>query len=129
MTDTEIEAALQGRLATLTGVELVYENQIAGPARPYIAVEHVPTNITNPALSGATDISRGYMALTIITGENQFVTESRALAEQIKTLFPYGLKFAAGDGVVTINRPVQRIKGYPQDAEYRMPVRVFYAAS
>lgn len=129
MTDTEIEAALQARLATLEGVELVYENRIAGPARPFIAVEHVPTDISNPALSGATDISRGYMALTIVTNENQFVTEVRAIAEQIKVLFPYGLKIAAGDGVVTIKRPVQRMKGYPQGSEYRMPVRVFYAAS
>lgn len=129
MKETDIEAALQTRLAMANGATVVYENSPAIPERPFLFVEHVPTEQTDDTLAGGHKVSTGFMAVTIVIADGEFVTEARQIADQIEAVFPYGLKLAITGGTVTVNRPLQRLKGFQQASDYRMQVRVAYQAT
>ena len=133
MTDTDVEFALQARLAQITvdfpELTIVYENKISNPPRPYLYVEHVPTGQTDPTLTGGHKTSAGFMAVSIVIGQDQFVTDARRITDAIEALFPYPTLISLTDGKVTIDRPVRRIKGYQSGMDYLMPLNIYYQAN
>lgn len=129
MNDTDIQQALQTRLANAAIATVVYENQDANPARPFLFVQHVPAQADDPALAGGGERYSGFMAVTVVTKEGELVTPANTLAEQVRLLFPKGLRLPAGDGNVTISQAMQRLAGFQDVLDYRLPLRIPYVAA
>lgn len=129
MNETDIQQALQTRLADADIAPVVYENQDANPARPFLFVQHVPGEANDPALAGGGERYSGFMAVTVVIAESQFVTRANTLAEQVRLLFPKGLRLPAGGGNVTISQAMQRFAGFQDVLDYRLPLRIPYVAA
>ena len=129
MNELAISHALQQRLVTAAIATVVFENQDANPARPFLFVQHVPTERLDDTLAGGQLISRGFMSVTAVTTEGAFASQAMALLDQVAALFPKGLRLPILNGLITIPRPVAILPGFQDVADYRRVCQVFYDAS
>ena len=130
MTEQEISNALQQRLVTAALATVVFENQDANPARPFLFVQHVPAERIDETIAGGHTISRGFMSVTAVIDEGAFATGAMMLLDQVAALFPKGLRLPlASGGVLTISQPVRIMPGFQDVADYRRVAQVFYDAS
>ena len=128
MTPVEIENALGQRLAAMGGATIVWPNQDANPARPFILFQHVPVLRTDRTLDGVGETATGYVTATVVAERDGFATAANTLAGQVMAQFPYGLALAMGVGAITINKPPEVLPGYPDGPDWRTPVRISYVA-
>ena len=129
MNELAISHALQQRLVTAAIATVVFENQDANPARPFLFVQHVPTERVDGTLAGGQLISRGFMSVTAVTAEGAFASQAMGLLDQVAALFPKGLRLSVLNGLITIPRPVSMLAGFQDVADYRRVAQVFYDAS
>jgi hypothetical protein len=129
MNELAISNALQQRLVTAAIATVVFENQDANPERPFLFVQHVPTERIDLTIAGGQVISRGFMSVTAVTDEGAFASDAMALLDQVSALFPKGLRLSITGGVITIPRPVWILPGFQDVADYRRVAQVFYDAS
>ncbi|MDZ7906186.1 MAG: phage tail terminator-like protein, partial [Cypionkella sp.] len=104
MNETIIAHALQQRLVTANLAPVVFENQNATPARPFLYVQHVPSERIDTAIAGGDVKSRGFMAVTVVIAEGSFATAAMALCDQIDALFPKALRMPIAGGLAIRNR-------------------------
>jgi len=131
MTPVEIEKALGQRLVGMANVPMiVWPNQDANPARPFLLFQHVPVTRIDATLDGAGEMARGYALITVVTDRNvdTFATPANTLAGQIMAQFEYGLRLTMATGQITINKPPEALAGYRDGPDWRAPVRVDYVA-
>jgi hypothetical protein len=130
MTELAISHALQQRLVTAAIGTVVFENQDANPARPFLFVQHVPTERIDLSLAGGQLISRGFMSVTAVIDEGAFATGAMTLLDQVAAQFPKGLRLPLdGGGVLTIPQPPRILPGFQDLSDYRRVVQVFYDAT
>ena len=123
----EIEEAVGRRLSTANIAPIVWPNKASAPAKPYLAVQHVPTENENRSLNGTGgEVQRGYFIITVVAPSNTFATVANGKANDVKTRFPMGLALDAGTRKLRIWRPAQMLPGFADDADWRQPVRVDY---
>lgn len=129
MTPADIENALGQRLAATVGIPaIVWPNQDADPARPFILFQHVPVSRNDATLEGVGETARGYVTATIVTARNVFSSLGNALAATVMAQFPYGLELTMTVGKITINKPPEVLPGYRDGPDWRLPVRISYVA-
>ena len=130
MSELAISKALQQRLVAAAIGTVVFENQDANPARPFLFVQHVPTERIDVTIAGGQMISRGFMSVTVVTDEGSFATGGMALIDAVSAQFPKGLRLPLeGGGVLTIPQPPRILPGFQDLADYRRVVQVFYDAT
>lgn len=129
MTPVEIENALGQQLAAMSGAPtIVWPNQDANPARPFILFQHVPVTRTDATLDGVGETARGYVLATVVAARDGFATAANTLAAQIMAQFPYGLRLAMTVGEITISKPPEALAGYRDGPDWRVPTRIDYVA-
>lgn len=122
-----IETAFGQRLAAPEIAPIVWANKAASPAKPYAAVQHVPTTRDAPAIAGnGAILIRGYFMVTVVTEVNTFATLAADLAEQIAARFPMALRLTVEGRVMQITRPAQILPAFMDEADWRQPVRIDY---
>lgn len=123
MTPAEILNALGQRLAGMTDCpQIVWENKSTVPASlPYLTAAVVPGVTADRSLSGGAEWSDGTFVVVVVSELNKFTTAANILAANIKARFPYGLRPTAG---LIIPAPPRVVKGYPTDADWRVPVQI-----
>ena len=129
MNEQAISNALQQRLVAANIATVVFENQNANPARPFLFVQHNPTERIDLSLAGGQLISRGFMAVTAVIDEGAFATGAMTLLDQVAVLFPKALRLTISGGVITIPQPPRILPGFQDVADYRRVIQVFYDAS
>jgi hypothetical protein len=129
MNELAISHALQQRLVDAEIGTVVFENQNANPARPFLFVQHVPTERLDQTIAGGQLISRGFMSVTAVIDEGVFATGAMTLLDQVAVLFPKGLRLTISGGVITIPQPPRILPGFQDVADYRRVIQVFYDAS
>ncbi|MDZ7906420.1 MAG: phage tail terminator-like protein [Cypionkella sp.] len=129
MNEKDIAHALQQRLVTANLAPVVFENQNANPQRPFIYVQHVPSERVDLAIAGGQVISRGFMAATVVIAEGSFTTPALGLVDAISALFPKALRLTITGGVITIPAPCRILPGFQDGSDYRVVVQVPYDAS
>lgn len=130
MRATDISNALAERLATGAGLPtVVWENQDTMPPNlPYLVFDNVRTGSRDAALSGGARVDEGYLMITVVAAQNQFATPATNIADDVAERFAYGLRLAFDGGHVLITRPPTVMRGYPDEADFRVPVRIDYQA-
>lgn len=122
-----IEEAFGRHLSSPTIAPIVWPNKAAEPAKPYLAVQHVPVARDSRAIAGNGGmVERGYFTITVVAASNTFTTAANGKADEVAARFPMGLKLACGPRFLRIARPPQMLTGYPDEADWRQPVRVDY---
>lgn len=126
---TEIETAFGQRLTGISPApSVVWPNKFPAtlPARPFLAVQHVPTSNDSLALSGGGEVQRGYFTVTVVIARDIFTTPANTLAAAIKARFPKGLTLTAGTRKMRVWRPAQMLPGFVDGSDWRLPVRIDY---
>lgn len=124
---TAIETAFGQRIAMPEILPIVWPNRAVSPEKPYIAVQHVPTTRSAPAISGTGAIvARGYFVATVIAETNTFATEASGKADEIAARFPMGLRLTVDGRVMQIVQPAQFLAALRDGADWRQPVRIEY---
>jgi hypothetical protein len=130
MTEKEISEALCRRLVEELPLRTVLlENRDSLPARPYVVVELVRVGKTDSTLNGGKAIHRGFLQATVVSKLDVFAGEGLEIAEEVAAVFPYALRFSAGDGQVVIWKPPQVEQSFRDGPDWRTPIRVDYEAS
>ncbi|MCF6371050.1 phage tail terminator-like protein [Rhizobium halophilum] len=128
--ETDIENALK---AIIGGAGLswpvAWPNQNAPGAKPYIVFGIVRVNRRDDTHEGVMTISRGQLLLTVVMGEGISTKTANEKADQIAALFPTGRRLPVMGGQIVILKPADILEGFPQDGDWRVPVRVDYEAS
>ena len=123
MTPAQIVRAFGERLMTLPDAPaIVWEDQDANPARPVLSVQHVPAIRQERGLAGGALWQTGYFVVTVHTTKGGLANEAHGIAAAILAHFPRALKL---DGL-TITGARLASAGYPDGADWRLPVRVDY---
>ncbi|MBK9073322.1 MAG: hypothetical protein IPL79_20330 [Myxococcales bacterium] len=128
----------EAAIAQILGTELlkisspaprvVWDNQDASPARPYLQVQMVPVSRQSPGLAGGGVIARGFMQVTVVASAGGFATAALALAQDVADQFPKALRLAGTGGVVTITEAARIMPGYTDGTDWRIPVQADYFA-
>lgn len=127
ITPNEIETAIGQHLRDgLPGRTIVWPNQDANPARPFVTFDHVPVSRTDDTWAGGNIITRGSVMITVVTDRDQFTTEANNIAAEIFNLFPYTLSIITENGLIIVNKPPEVEQGYRDGADWRLPIRVDY---
>lgn len=124
-----IEAAFGQRLTGITPAPtVVWPNKFPAtmPPRPFLSVQHVPTENESRALNGGGEVQRGYFMVTVVAERDKFTTQANTLADAVKARLPKGLTLAAGTRKMRVWRPAQMVAGFVDGSDWRQPVRVDY---
>ena len=123
MTPQEIVTAFGQRLEAMPMVPpIVWEDQDADPARPCLSVQHVPVTREEVDIAGGGLWQTGYFVVTVMTERGGLAQEPHAIAAAILARFPKATRL--GGLVVTGARLASA--GYPDGADWRLPVRIDY---
>ena len=126
MTPTQIIGAFRARLLTLPNAPaIVWEDEHADPARPYLAVQHVPASRVEPGMAGGGAYTTGYFAVTVVTARGQQSHPAHAIAAGIIAHFPKALPL----GRLRITGARLANPGFTDGTDYRLPVRIDYIAT
>lgn len=127
--ETDIQAALEARLASIEGLpRIVLENEDDDGTRPFVVVEHVILPPLDSTLNGDATRQRGYMQASVVSDQRQLSNWARRKAEDIRAAFPMADFLPVTGGEVSIHRPPHIMQGYPDGAEWRQPIQIFYEA-
>lgn len=132
VTISGIENALNGAVEALLGSidqisEAAWQNRTADPARPFIMFQHVPTGWTDITVSGGATVAAGFCTITVVIEGNQFTGPANVIADQIIADFPMGRRIDIGGGSkLVITKPIDPQLGFPDGADWRMPLRLDY---
>jgi hypothetical protein len=115
-------------LVTTPGIgRVVSENKDAPPDPPYVRVENVPVIRVDKSLKGGSQRATGYLSISSITQLNRFTTAGLAIFDLVNARFAARLILPFDGGKIIIG-DVYSIKGYPDGAGWRQPMRVNYSA-
>ena len=124
----QIEIALYQHLAGMLGVPpIAWPKKDANPVRPFLAVDHIPGSRDDPTLDGTGETVIGQLHVSVVVGENQFVTSANALADRVMARFAYKTRISFASGVALVTKPPEVLAGYKDGPDFRVPVRVDYA--
>lgn len=128
--ETDIENALKAVVGNAgLGWSIAWPNQNAPGSKPYVVFGMVRVNRRDDTLDGVQTISRGQLLLTVVTGEGISTRTANEKADQIAALFPKGRRIPVTGGEIIFIKPADILEGFPQDGDWRMPVRADYEAS
>ena len=126
MTPAQILQAFGQRLETLPQAPtIVWPDQDANPARPYLTVQHVPAIRDFPDLAGRVLWQTGYFSVVIVMSAGDFAGQANTIAGAIMEHFPKTLRF--GGLLITGSRLAA--PGYTDGTDYRLPVRIDYTVT
>ena len=134
MNEADIENAIGKHLSDAAlGYDIAWPNRdvAAGQARPYLVFQMVRTGRTSPVLKGgaAKVYSDGFAMISVVAQTDKFATAANRIADTVAALVPAGQQIAVtGGGTMTISKPAEILQGYPDDVNWRVPVRVTYRA-
>lgn len=127
MTEQEIENAIGQHLEAMANCPPVaWPNQDFTPNGNYIEFRHVPGERFDDTIDAIGAIQTGIVLLTAVTASGGFASAANAIAAQIATRFPKGLRLAAGDATVLIQAPANPGTAFQDGAYFRKPVSVRY---
>lgn len=109
---------------------VLLENRDGIPAKPYLTVEVAPTSRTNPTTDASPEalVSSGKVYVTVVDLAGGFAKGSRQIADEVVTLFPYGLRISLTGGRLLIRKPADVLQGYRDGPDWRVPVVIDYGA-
>lgn len=128
--ETDIETAIK---ATIDGAGLswpiAWPNQEFNGDKPYITVSMVRVSRRDDTLNGENTISLGRVIGTIVVRKGSSTRAANQKADQFAALFPMGKTIAVPGGQIVFTKPADIQEGFPQDADWRVPVIAQYEAS
>ena len=125
--ETDIQAALEARLASIEGLpRIVLENEDDDGPRPFVVVGHVILLPLDSTLNGDAIMQRGYMQASVVSDRGQLSHWARRKAEDIRAAFPMADFLSVAGGEISIQRPPHIMQGYPDGAAWRQPIQIFY---
>jgi hypothetical protein len=127
MTFDQIETALGQHLAAMPSCPpIAWPNKDANPARPFLAVQHVPTLRAARQIQGNGYIGEGFMMVTVVAARDTFAGPASVIAQALINRFPQGLRLLAGAGRVLIHKPAEPMPAFRDGPDWRQPVRIAY---
>ena len=131
MKTADIRNALKARLA---GGSLApgaaWPNVDYAGARPYFAVSTETIEREGGTLKGDEVLSEtGQFNVVIVVDQGGGEDDALDFADAVAALFPEGHRIPITGGEIIITRPADIRGGYPDDADYRVPVIVRYRAT
>jgi hypothetical protein len=129
MKTADVTKALMARLdiAPALANSIVYPNEeVSGPAKPYLVFDDVPTLTGNNTLASGAGWGEGYLMVTVVSQLNQYDVSAKEIGDLIAERFAYGLRLGFDNGHITITRPPFVMRGFPDDTSWRTPVRINY---
>ena len=133
MKSKTIRNALKARLAGgAIGPSRAHPNVTHSGKRPYFAISTEVFGREGGTLKGDEVLSEtGQFNVIVVIDQNAKGGENSALdyADAVAALFPEGHRMAITGGEIVITRPADIRGGYPDDADYRVPVTVRYRAT
>jgi hypothetical protein len=128
--EADIANALGQRLAAAPSLgTIAWPNDGTTPTAPYLVFDHVPVSRVDRTLAGGGEIAEGYVMIGVVAALNEFATPANVIADAIAARFPYALRLSFTGGTIVITQPPVILRGYPDDANWRVPVRINYRAS
>jgi hypothetical protein len=128
--EADIELALfaeiEGAAFTLP---IWFPNQDAPGEKPYIVVQIVRVNRRDDTLNGENTISLGRVIGTIVTPTGKGSKEATRHADAFAELFPMGKAIPVTGGQIVFTKPADIQEGFPDGADWRVPVIAQYEAS
>jgi hypothetical protein len=101
-----------------------------GPvARPYFEVSFAVSNRVGAALAGGLVRETGTMVVVVCVPQGDGETAANNIADAVSDLFPQAMRIVIPGGLVTIQQPPSIEGGYPDDNNWRVPVKIRYTAS
>lgn len=129
-TETDIETAIKAVISSAGLVwPIAWPNQDAPGSKPYIAVSFVRVNRRDDTLNGENTISLGRVIGTIVTAKGISTRIPNEKADAFAALFPMGRTISVTGGRIVFTKPSDIQEGFPQDADWRVPVIAQYEAS
>lgn len=126
MQQTSVAEAFNAHLATLPNApRIVWENQDADVAPPYLQVEHIRSQPSRYTLDGWHEYT-GRMQVTVVVPAGTYTAQANALAEAVAAHFAADTSIPVGDGVIRIPEAPWIVDGLQDGARYRIPVQVRY---
>lgn len=126
MTDQEIFALFKARLVNADlGLTIVEPNDDSFPVKPYFVVDLSVVNRTNRCLSGGTEQAMGVCQITLVSETGEGDSTSRAKAQEVIAIFPYGLRMGSE---VLVDQPTKAQNGYRDGSDWRTPVMINFLA-
>lgn len=127
MTFNDIESALGQRLAGMSEAPpIAWPNADFTPNGAYLEFRHSPTDRIDETYDSAGARQIGIALITVVETSGGFTGNANALAQQVASRFPKGLRMSAGDGTVLIYAPSAPTTGFQDGAYWRQPVSVRY---
>jgi len=124
----EIEIALGEYLVEMDDVPpIAWQNKTADPARPFLAVDHVPGPRTDPTLNGDGETVIGQLMIYVVIKGNTFTKPANMLADKVMQHFKYTTLISLEEGGILIVKPPEVLPGYKDGPDWRVPVRIDYA--
>lgn len=128
--ETDIELALKAAIDAGNLVwPISWPNQDHPGDKPHIVIEIVRVNRRDETLNGENPISLGRLIATVVVAKGTSTKVANEKADAISDLFPMARRIPVAGGEIVILKPADVMDGYPEDAEWRVPVRISYEAS
>ena len=128
MTPEAIATALGQRLtAAGLGYPIVWENQDASPALPFLVFQVVPAMRRDRTYKGTGPLESGFLTITVVTPQNEYATRALQIAAQVLAAYPARTIINITGGRVIIGESGAQ-QGYPDALGWRLPVRINYQA-
>ncbi|MBO0141506.1 hypothetical protein JZX87_10060 [Agrobacterium sp. Ap1] len=128
--ETDIELALKAAIeAGNLAWPVAWPNQDLPGDKPHIVVEIVRVNRRDETLAGESPISLGRLIATVVVAKGTSTKVANEKADAISELFPMARRIAVPGGEIVILKPADVMDGYPEGADWRVPVRISYEAS
>lgn len=122
----QIEKALVRYIDELNIAPCVFINKSTRHAKPYLVLEHVRGEKTNPGLTPGGKVNKGMMVIKIITEKNAHTNKANAIAERLEQALPFGLTLDAGTAKLRLYKETSTEQGYETDASFCTPVSAHY---
>ena len=131
MNSKTIRNALKSRLAGgAIGPSRAHPNVTHSGKRPYFAVSTEATEREGGTLKGDEVLSEtGQFNVIVVVDQGTGEDAALDFADAVAELFPEGHRIPITGGEIIITRPADIRGGYPDDADYRVPVIVRYRAT
>lgn len=126
-------------VAALGDARLAFPDIVSDPPRPFVLIDHVPTEWTDRTVTGGSTVASGYVdasvVFSLIPGANIPAVNARSsrpsandLADAIIAAFPKGRRIDVGFWCLVISEPSKPVArgGFKDGADWRVPVRITY---
>ncbi|WP_306150747.1 phage tail terminator-like protein [Roseovarius sp. MMSF_3281] len=130
MNTKDIRNALKSRLVSANiGPNRAHPNVEPTGGRPFFEMSFTGIDREGGTLKGNEILSEtGQFTAVVVVDQGGGEDDALDYADAVAALFPEGQRITITDGEIVIRRPAEIRGGYPTDADYRVPVAVFYRA-